>query len=180
MLDTDSGAEYLTKNINDTALQNILTIANNHIHTIANSPDFTDKDFMAQSGVALRYKLVGFENTAAEIESEMRKALQKRIELISSVVNIVSGEQTWRDVDIVFTRNLPISLEPSTPQELMMFRGLVSDETLLTQVPFVKDVNKEITKVKVQKEENMQLYMNGGDDGLLEDEGSSNERSSAE
>jgi len=167
MLDSDAAADYLTKNINDTALQNILTIANNHIHTISNCPDFTDKDFMSQSGVAIKYKLIGFENTASAIEQEMRKALQKRIELISSILNKVSGEAMWRDINIVFTRNLPISLDPSNPAELMQYKGLVSDETLLGQVPFVKDVNKELELVNKQKLANMELYMNGGEDDEL-------------
>ena len=37
-------------------------------------------------------------------------------------------------------------------------KGTVSDATLLTQIPFVTDVDKELEAVKEQKESNMSLY----------------------
>lgn len=159
MLDNDADAHYLTKSITDTELENMLEKLDKHIHKIANSPDFTDEKFMAQSGVAIRYKLVGFENQAADIESNMRKALQKRIELISEIFNLTNGEEIWRDVEITFTRNLPESLQPANIAELMQLKGTVSDETLLAQLPFVNDVDKEMEAVKKQQEANMELYM---------------------
>lgn len=178
MIDPDADASYLTKSISDTALQDILKLADDQIHTISNSPNFNDEKFMSQSGIAMRYKLVGFETTASAIENAMRKALQKRIELICSVLSIVSGEQVWRDVEIVFTRNLPLSLDPSTPDELMKYKGLVSDETLLAQIPFVNDVDEEMKKVKKQNEENMSLYQFEGEvnSELLDKQGNKAER----
>ena len=62
MMDADASAEYLTKEVNDAQIQNLLTNINDSIHKIANSPDFNDEKFMAQSGIAMRFKLVGFEN----------------------------------------------------------------------------------------------------------------------
>ena len=48
---------------------------------------------MAQSGEAIKYKLVGFENQAANIENAMRKALQRRIELIAGILSLTNEEQ---------------------------------------------------------------------------------------
>lgn len=158
MLDNDADAKYLTKSISDTQIENMLKNINEQIHNISNSPDFNDEKFMANSGIALRYKLVGFENQAADIEANMKKALQRRIELISEIFNLTNGEETWRDVEIIFTRNLPQSLLPSNPAELMQYKGLVSDETLLAQLPFIKDVNVELEKLNAQHEKNMSLY----------------------
>lgn len=161
MVDSDANAEYLTKSISDTQIENMLTNINNQIHKIANSPDFNDEKFMAQSGVAMRYKLVGFENASSDIEAFMRKALQRRIELICSILNLTGGEEMWRDVEITFTRNLPISLEPTSPSELMQYKGLVSDETLLSQVPFVKNVQEELLLIKKQEENAVNVYQFG-------------------
>ena len=36
--------------------------------------------------------------------------------------------------------------------------GLVSDSTLLAQLPFITDVNEELETLKAQKEQNMSLY----------------------
>lgn len=158
MIDQDAAAEYLTKNINNTQIEYLLQTTNDQIYKIANSPDFTDEKFMAQSGEAIKYKLVGFENQAANIENAMRKALQRRIELIAGILSLTNEEHAWRDVSIKFTRNLPNSLTPNTPSDLMQYKGLVSDKTLLEQIPFVKDAEEEIEEVKKQTEENMSLY----------------------
>jgi len=159
MMDADCSAEYLTKNINDVQVTNLLNNFKDNIHKIANCPDFTDEKFMAQSGVAIRYKLVGFENTASTIESNMRKALQRRIELISAILNLTSEEAIWREVNITFTRNLPTDLA-DTVQLVNQLRGLVSDRTLLTLLPFVSDVDAELEAVNEQKAANMELYQN--------------------
>lgn len=157
IVDADASAEYLTKEVNDTQIQNLLTNINDSIHKIANSPDFNDEKFMAQSGIAMRFKLVGFENQASSIEANMRKALQKRIELICEVSHLKGIEAVWRDVKIVFTRNLPTNtLE--TAQMVNSLRGLVSDETLLSLLPFVTDTTAELERLNAQKEANMSMY----------------------
>ena len=88
----------------------------------------------------------------------MTKALQRRLELICNILSLTDVEAVWRDVDIIFTRNLPLTLVPSTPQELMQYKGLVSDETLLSLLPFINDVKEELLKMKAQTEANMSLY----------------------
>lgn len=173
MLDPDASAEYLTKSVSDTQIQNMLANINDHIHKIANSPDFNDKDFMAQSGVALRYKLVGFENQAAAIETQMRRALTRRIELISDIIKLTNAEFIWRDIKIRFTRNLPYDLNEAV-NTVNTLRGVVSTKTLLSLLPFVEDVEAELEAVNKEKEENMELYSFGlgdhSDGELLETE----------
>ena len=135
----------MLKNINDT------------IDKIANSPDFNDDKFMSASGISMRYKLTGFENVSSNIVANMTKALQKRIELICEVINIKGGDSMWRDIDIVFTRNLPVNtLEIA--QMVNQLRGLVSDATLLAQLPFVGDVQKELEQLEEQKQANIDMY----------------------
>ncbi len=157
MMDADASAEYLTKSISDTQIQNMLKDINDSIHKIANSPDFNDEKLLAQSGIAMRYKLVGFENAASAIEANMRKALQKRIELICEVLNLKGGETMWRDITIQFTRNLPTNLVETT-QVVNSLRGLVSDETLLGLLPFIADPAAEVERLNAQKEANMSMY----------------------
>ena len=159
MMDADADANYLTKSIGDTQIQNMLQNVNDQIHKISASPDFNDDKFMAQSGIAMRYKLVGFENAASAIESNMKKALQRRLELICGILGIIgaSNEELWREAQITFTRNLPSDLT-QTVQIVNQLRGIVSQETLLTLLPFVQDVDEEMERVRAEKEESMELY----------------------
>lgn len=156
-MDAEDSAEYLTKNISDTQIQNMLQNINDQIHKMSNSPDFNDEKLMAQSGIAMKYKLIGFENVSSAIVANMTKALQKRIELICEVLNLTDGLSMWRDIEITFTRNLPENtLE--TAQMVNQLRGLVSDETLLSQIPFITNPAEEVEKVKEQKQTSIDLY----------------------
>ena len=157
VMENDASAEYLTKSVSDTQIENMLKNINDTIHKIANSPDFNDEKLLAQSGIAMRYKLVGFENVASSIVANMTKALQRRIELICEILTLTGGEEMWRDVNITFTRNLPVNTLEAV-QIVNQLRGLVSDETLLSQIPFIRNATEELEKLKEQKEENMSMY----------------------
>ena len=50
-------------------------------------------------------------------------------------------------INITFNINLPENIL-ETAQTVNQLRNLVSDETLLSQIPFVSDVDKEIERVK--------------------------------
>ena len=159
----DANAFFLTKNINDTQIENILDNIKNNIHKISCSPDFTEESFGTSSGIALRYRLLAFENRSGGIEKAMTKALQKRIELICAILSKVNGLEAWRDIQIVFTRNLPTDIADiiSTVNGL---RGLVSDKTLLAQIPFVQDIDAELEAIEEQQAKNMELYGFGNDE----------------
>ena len=157
MIDSDADVSYLTKDISDTQIQNMLNNINDNIHKIANSPDFNSDKFMAQTGIAMRFKLVQFENASSAIEAEMRKALQRRIELICAIGNIKGDNLSFDDVKITFTRNLPTNLT-ETAQVVNSLRGLVSDQTLLSLLPFVEDSQAELDRLNQQKQMNMDMY----------------------
>lgn len=174
--DGNSTAEayYLTKNIADTQIENMLENIRNNIHKISCCPDFSDTAFGTASGIAMKYKLLGFENRSGAIEKQMVKALQKRVELICSILRLTNTElETWRDVQIIFTRNMPTDYSEliTTVNGL---RGLVSDKTLLSQLPFIQDIDAEMDAIQEQKEQNMELYNFGNntedDDDVLGEE----------
>lgn len=153
----NSEASFLNKSISDTQIENMLSNIDEQIHTISNSPNFADEAFGTASGVAMKYKLLGFENVAGSIAANMTKALQKRIELICTVLGMVNGDSAWRDVEITFTRNLPVDYAELATL-VTQLKGTVSDRTLLSLLPFVSDVDKELEMVKESKLENQELY----------------------
>lgn len=156
ILPEEASVDYLNKSISDTQIQNMLQNVNDAIHKISNSPDFNDEKLLAQSGIAMKYKLIGFENVASSIVQRMTKALQKRIELICAILNL-TGEATWRDVQITFTRNLPAN-DTDTAQIINQLRGVVSNKTLVSQLSFVHDVDAEIEQLEVENQNNISMY----------------------
>ena len=156
-------ASWLTKNANDTQIENIIKRLHDSIYRIAQCPDFSSETFVGgvSSGIAIRYRLTGMETKAAKIEGEMKKALQRRIELICGVASLMLGEEVFRDIQITFSRNIPVD-DTSVINMVSQLQGVVSDATLLSQLPFVQDVNAELEAVKEQKQQNMSLY-NFGD-----------------
>lgn len=160
ILPDSAQAAWLTKNANDTQIVNMLENIKKNIFKVTACPDMADETFLAQSGTALAYKLVGFENVASSIVSRFTKAIQRRVELICNVLNLKASEAIWRDVHISFIRNLPVNLT-ETIQLVNSLQGIVSNKTLLSQIPFVSDIDAELEAVQKQKEENMALYSFG-------------------
>jgi SPP1 family phage portal protein len=156
-------AMWITKNANDTQVENIMKRIHDSIYRIAACPDFSSESFVGgvSSGVAIRYRLTGMETRAGKIEAEMKKALQRRIEIICGIASLKIGEEIFREVEIEFKRNIPEDLTALVAL-VNSLKGTVSDATLLGQLPFISDVNEELDSLAEQKQANMALYSFGG------------------
>ena len=169
LMDADSSAEFLVKNVNNSQIIEILTEIKKRIIEISTCPDFSAENFATTSGIALQYRLTGFRNTSLAFMSQLEKALRRRIELFGWIEQIKGDKVT--DFKITFTNNLPTNtLEIA--QIVNQLRGLVSDETLLSQIPFVDDAEEELKKAQAEKQANMELYDFGSGEN---EEGADNE-----
>ncbi|MBO5843461.1 MAG: phage portal protein [Bacteroidales bacterium] len=152
-------ANWLTKAASDAQVENILKRIHDSIYRIAACPDFSSESFVSgvSSGIAIKYRLTGMETRAAKIEAEMKKALQRRIEIITGIASLKLGEEVFRDIQIEFKRNIP---EDQTAVIAMInsLKGSVSDATLLSQLDFIQDVNAELEAVEAQKKANMETF----------------------
>ena len=159
ILPAGAKAQWLTKNASDAQVENILKRLHEAIYRIAQCPDFSSESFVGgvSSGVAIRYRLTGMETRAGKIEAEMKKALQRRVEIICGIATLKLGEEVFRDINIDFKRNVPED-EASIINMVNSLKGTVSDATLLSLLPFVSDVNAELVNLDEQKAKNMQMY----------------------
>lgn len=159
ILPDNSMASWLTKNANDAQVENMLKRIHDSIYRIAQCPDFSSETFVGgvSSGVAIRYRLTGMENRAGIIEGRMKKALQRRIEIICGIASLKLGEEVFRDIQINFKRNIPEDTA-ATVDMINKLKGTVSDKTLITQLDFVNDADMEMEALKEQKTLNMKLY----------------------
>ena len=165
VLPEGAAANWLTKNSSDAQVENILKRIHDNIYRIAKCPDFSSETFVGgvSSGIAIRYRLTGMETRAAAICAKMKKALQRRIEIITGIASLKLGEEVFRDIEINFKRNIPED-NTSIVNLVNALKGTVSDATLLSQITFVADVQKELDAIKKQKQENISLYSFGNDE----------------
>jgi SPP1 family phage portal protein len=162
VLPEGADARWITKNASDAQVENILKRVHDAIYRIAACPDFSSESFIGgvSSGIAIQYRLTGMETRAGKIEALMKKALQRRVEIICGIASLKLGEEIFREVEISFKRNIP---EDTTAIINMIntLKGTVSDATLLSQLDFITDVNAELEAVQEQKLHNMEVYSFG-------------------
>lgn len=170
LLPEGAAAQWLTKNANDTQIVNMLKRLQDSIYRISSCVDFSSETFTGgvSSGVAIRFKLSGMETRAGNIAALMKKALQRRVEIICGIATLKLGEEVFRDIQIDFKRNIPEDYA-SLIALVNSLKGTVSDRTLLGMLPFVDDVEAELVAVKEQKKANMNLY-SFGKENLYEEE----------
>ena len=154
--------KWITKNMNDAQVENILKRIHDSIYRIAQCPDFSSESFVGgvSSGIAIRYRLTGMETRAGKIEAVIKKALQRRVEIICGIASLKLGEEVFRDINIDFKRNIPTDIT-ATIALVNSLRGLVSDATLIAQLPFVPDVNAELEALEAQKQAQISMYSLG-------------------
>ena len=171
LLPEGATANWLTKSANDAQVENILKRIHDSIYRIAQCPDFSSETFVGgvSSGIAIKYRLTGMETRAGKIEAEMKKALQRRVEIICGIASLKLGEAVFRDIQIDFKRNIPEDLT-ATINMINSLKGTVSDATLLSQLPFIPDVNAELEAVNEQKAANIEMYGFGLTPGAEEED----------
>lgn len=153
---TGAKAEYLSKVLNEADTKVLRDDLKDDIHRLSHVPDLSDESFGNNlSGVAIKYKLLGFEQHVKNKERYFARSLRKRFELYNNFLATLNSMQevpTHR-VDIVFTYNLPAN-ELEIAQMVATLNDNVSNETLLEQIPFISDAKEEAEKFHSERQEN--------------------------
>ena len=147
--DNEGKAEYLIKNIQDSALENYKNRLDNDIHRFSGVPNMSDNEFSNNSsGVALSYKLMSLENLVGIKEAKFRKGLLRRLELICNFLEIRTNKDIdYMDIQPVFTRNKPFN-DTEIADTMQKLTGILSEETVLALSPYVDDVVAEMERKK--------------------------------
>ncbi|SCW83348.1 phage portal protein, SPP1 family [Paenibacillus tianmuensis] len=143
---------WLTKEINDTFVKNELDNIERKIFDMMDQVNFNENWASNTSSLALRNKLLNLENRVAIREALMEKALKKRLRNFFTFLQIKEGVQyDYRDIAVKFTRNLPTDL-PGLADVIVKLQDVVSQETLLTLLPFVENPKLELNKYHAEQQ----------------------------
>nr|DAJ80993.1 MAG TPA: PORTAL PROTEIN [Caudoviricetes sp.] len=153
-LPADSKAEYLTRTFDETGVEILKKAIEQDIHKFSHIPCMTDESFGGNvSGVAMEFKLLGLENITKIKTRYYKKGLRKRLRIFAGWL-YTSRQITVNTAGITptFTRALPKNLLEIS-QIVANLWGKVSRKTLLSQIPFVGDVDEELAAVEKEAEE---------------------------
>lgn len=96
-----------------------------------------------------------------DMETEFQSAFEELLWFINChLANTHVGDFEGEDLDIIFNRDIMVN-ESDVINNIKNSVGILSDETLIAQHPWVDDPDEELKRVKKQKEENMDLYGEG-------------------
>ena len=165
-LHPEARAEYLSKTLNENEVETLRNAVKQDIYTFSHIPNLTDENFAGNSsGVAMEFKLLGLEMITKIKQRYYVKGLKKRIKLFANYLGLTQIAIDANSIIPHFSRSLPKNLLEIS-QIVSNLDGKVSQETLLSQIPFVEDPMSEIEKVNEEKQENIaqnQLILTGGE-----------------
>lgn len=149
-------AKWLCQQLNEADVEVLRKALVSDIHKLSMVPDLTDENFAANaSGVAMRYKLFGLEQLTKGKERWFEEGLRSRLRLFSHFLSVKGMPLLDAErVQITFTRALPVN-ELEMAQMVQTLQGIVPDELLLAQVPFVSDTEAALAMLSKQKQEQL-------------------------
>lgn len=176
LLDKSGGAgqsaEWLIKDINDTALENYKNRLDADIHKFAKVPNMNDEHFAGNvSGEAMKYKLFATDQIIAQKQRKFKSALQERIKLILSIAKIKTAKDfDYRDISIVFNDNKPYNeLDNIATVKAALDAGL-SKTYAYGKLRDIDDVAEELERQEQEKDAYAEEFMQGADKDLEDGE----------
>ncbi len=154
-LDQGSTASFLTRQLDESSVEILSKSISHDIHKFSGVPDMSDENFAGNvSGVAMKYKLLALEQITKFKERYFTEGLRYRLECIANVLRAKGGAAIdVKDIKIQFTHSRPAN-ETELAQLISSLSGTVSQETLLSLLPFVKDPAAEVKAVNDEKQAN--------------------------
>jgi SPP1 family phage portal protein len=102
-------AEFITKSIQDTAVENHLNRLHANIYRLSGTPDLTSEGFASQSsGIAIRLKMTALENKTATFERKFKSATLRQWEVLADYYRKKRVDIDPYKIVMKFTRNLPV------------------------------------------------------------------------
>lgn len=154
ILGENADIKYLEKHLDKEFVQYLREAIRDDIFSITHIPDLTDKNFSGvQSGEALSYKLIGFEDLRLIKQDFFEKGLYQRLTCLKNYKNLtdIEKEIPEGEVDITFYANLPSNIEKDKQIADLYNAGVISLRTALENLEIVDDPNEEEKRIKTEQ-----------------------------
>lgn len=159
----NSDAKFLSKIMTESDVKVLRDDLKEDIHRFSLVPDLSDDSFGNNlSGVAIRYKILAFEQMVKNKEASFKASLEKRFELYNNYLSVkgIASKVPKHRVDIKFTHNLPVN-NLEIAQMVNYLKDDLSLATKLGQFDFISDAAEEVklvNKERKKRQEEMATY----------------------
>lgn len=152
-----SGVDTISLDIDTEAYKVHMEQTRKDIYEFGRGVDTQGVNFgSAPSGIALRFLYSDLDLDASLMETEYQASLEQvRWFIDTHLYNTTGKDYSAEKVEFTFNRDMPID-ESAIITAIKDSTGIISDETLVAQHPWVKDVLVELERIKKQKEEALQ------------------------
>lgn len=148
--------EFMEKPNADKTQENLLHNLEKQIFTISMVANITDENFGTSSGIALKYKLLSMTNLANTKERKFVRGFNRRFELISNLPNTPITRDDLKNINYIFTRNLPENAKEEA-EIARSLQGLISDETIYENLSIIDNPKEEVERVQAENSYNPEL-----------------------
>ena len=159
--DQSGDIDWITKTIDSNSVELMNKTLLDYVLMLTFIPNITDEAFTnADSNKALMKKFFGLQTSQQEAIKSLEKELLRMWENITDRINTKKNKKfDFRDIQITINTSIPTD-DQEVAQMWMSLRGLLSDETIISHLPFDLDVESELKKIKEQNDENMEEAIN--------------------
>ena len=154
LMGENTDIRYLNKSLDKNYVEYLREALRDDIFSITNVPDLTDEKFAGnQSGVALSYKLIGFENLRLVKKNYFEKGLYERLKCLLNYKNLSNTPKEINEgsVTITFQVNLPSNIDKDKQYADLYNAGVLSLETTLELMESVDDAKEEMKRIENEK-----------------------------
>lgn len=155
----DGGLESLQVEVNAANYESVLKLLKKAIIENAMGYDAKD-DRMGSNANQMNIKSMysDIDLAAAEMEIEYQSSFVQLLELVNAYLSATGkGDYSGKPVSITFNKDIIVN-EAEVINALVSLGVKVSNETLLGQLPFINNVQKELDRVKEESEANISMY----------------------
>lgn len=155
----DGGIDTVGINIDTEAYKTHMEQTRKDIYEFGRGVDTQADNFGGdKSGVALRFLYADLDMDASLMETEFQASLEQlRWFIDTHLYNTTGQDYSNEQVDFIFNRDMIVN-ESQVIEDIKNSAGILSDETLIANHPYVTDVQAELGRIAREKEEKLQEY----------------------
>lgn len=154
-----SGVDKLEFNIPIEAKKEMLDRLEDNIFLFGQGIDVkTDKFGNSPSGVALKFLYSLLDLKASTMERKFRKSVKRLLWFATEYINIIDNKNYDNNKIQVTFRKTMIANDKEDVEVAKNSKGIISDETIIANHPWVEDVAIEMERLKKQEQTEMQKY----------------------